>query len=119
MDHVSGTTRSHNYRVENDVNTVRIISVRFLEDDVYDGGIPMASYDNAGVEDVECEDVAEAIALIQRHGLTFAATGNDWAGDPDGSQIIDYGTAEREEVSAHLQPGWTDQEVDAIIDAVG
>ena len=46
--------------------------------------------------------VEEAVRVIQREGLTFAATGNDWAANPDGTIITDYATAEREETTAHL-----------------
>lgn len=81
---------------------VRVIRVRFLEDEVYDGGIPQASYDNAITETYECDDTADAVRVLQREGVTFAATGSDYAANPDGSVIIDYATAEREEVSAHL-----------------
>jgi hypothetical protein len=99
-------------------NTVRIIRVTFLEDDVYDGGIPHECYENAAVVDVPCDDVDEAVSLIQREGLDFASTGTDWAADPDGSRVRDYYTGEREEVSAHLY-GWSDADVDAIMAAVG
>ena len=100
------------------IGTVKIVRVRFLEDDVYDGGIPTASYDNAVEEEYEVDDVAEAVRVIQREGLDFKSTGNDWAGNPDGSTIINYATAEREDTTAHLS-GFSDADVEAIIDAVG
>lgn len=34
--------------------------------------------------------------------LTFAATGNDWAADPDGSYTSNYATGEQTETTAHL-----------------
>lgn len=101
--------------------TVRIIEVRFLEDDVYDGGIPQASYDNASVEDFECDapdQVDEAVRALQRAGVTFAATGNEWAADPDGSYITNYATAERVETTGHLY-GFTEAECATIIERVG
>lgn len=82
---------------------VKIVRVRFLEDDALAiGGIPHECYENAVEETHECDQISEAVAVIQREGLTFSATGNEWAAHPDGSQIVDYATAEREEVSAHL-----------------
>ena len=100
------------------IGTVRIIRVRFLEDDVYEGGIPQASYDNAVEEEYECETAYDAVCRIREHGLTFEATGTDWAANPDGSTIIDYATAEREEVTAHLVKFSPFHEAQ-IIEAVG
>jgi hypothetical protein len=100
------------------IGTVRITRVRFLEDDVYEGGIPQASYDNAVEDEYQCDTVDDAVRHIREHGLTFSATGADWAAHPDGSQIIDYGTAEREEVTAHLSLFSAFHEA-AIIEAVG
>jgi hypothetical protein len=100
------------------IGTVKITRVRFLEDEVYDGGIPTASYDNATVEEYEADTVEDAVRVIQREGLTFAATGTDYAGDPDGSTIVNYATAEREDATAHLI-GFLPSEVLAIIHAVG
>ena len=101
--------------------TVRITRVRFLEDDVFEGDLPREAYETAVSEDYDFdrEDAVEgAVRLIQREGLTFSATGNDWAGDPDGSTIVNYATAEREEATAHLI-GFTADETAAIIEAVG
>lgn len=60
---------------------------------------------------------AEVVQLIRREGLTFEASGGAWAADPDGSSIINYGTGEREEVTAHLA-GWPPRVVVAIHAAV-
>jgi len=101
--------------------TVRINRVRFLEDDVFEGSIPRECYENARTEDFDFdrEDAIEgAVRLIQREGLTFAATGNDWAANPDGTRITDYATGEREETTAHLI-GFTMTEARAIIGQVG
>ena len=46
--------------------------------------------------------VAELVAAVRRDYVTFDATGTDWASDPDGSQIVNYATGEREEVSWHF-----------------
>jgi hypothetical protein len=100
------------------IGNVRIIRVRFLEDEVYDGGIPQASYDNATTETFECDDIEEAVRVLQREGLTFAATGSDYAANPDGSTIVNYATAEREETSGHLN-GFRPLDVEAIIARVG
>ena len=75
--------------------------------------------DDVRIEEIDVTSVSEAVDLIKSHGLTFESTGNDWAGDPDGSQIVDYGTARREETSAHFGAGWPDAAMDAVIDAVG
>ena len=98
--------------------TVRIIEVRFTEDDVYDGGIPTACYDNATVIDHDCDDIEDAVRILTGRGLTFAATGNDWAADPDGSYIENYATAGRVETSGHLF-GFSDADFDVIIERVG
>jgi hypothetical protein len=101
---------------------VRITRVRFLEDDVFEGSIPCESYETATVEDFEVdrdEDLIESAARrIEREGLTFEATGNEWAANPDGTRITDYATGEREETTAHLI-GFTDDEMIAVIDRVG
>ena len=116
----TGTSRpTENSRVETLVNIIRIVKVRFFPEDVYEGGIDIACYDGAWIEEIECESVEDAVHAIESYGLTFAATGNYWAADPDGSRITDYRTGKREEVSAHLEPGWSDAEIDAIMAAVG
>jgi hypothetical protein len=98
--------------------TVRIIEVRFCEDDVYDGGIPQASYDNATVTDYDVDDVDGAVRALERAGVTFAATGTEWAADPDGSYIVNYATAERVETTGHLY-GFSEAETAAIVERVG
>jgi hypothetical protein len=98
---------------------VRIITVTFLEDDIVDGDIGRDAYEDADIEEVAVDGIDEAVDLIQRHGLTFAATGSDWASDPDGSRIVDYYDGRREEVSAHFADGWTDREMDRVMDRVG
>lgn len=101
------------------IGTVKVIRVRFLEDDAYAaGGVPSEAYDNAREDYFEADDIDEAVRVFEREGLTFAATGNDWAANPDGSRIIDYATAEREETTAHLE-GFSDADVLAIIERVG
>jgi hypothetical protein len=115
-----------NLNKSTDNPTVRITRVTFLEDEVFDGGIPMACIDNARTEDFEAdraddstdEIIDYAVRVLQREGLSFAATGSDYACNPDGSRITDYATAEREETSAHLY-GFTDAEREAIIERVG
>jgi len=101
--------------------TVRITRVRFLEDEVFEGSIPSECYENARSEDFDFdrEDAVEgAVRVIESEGLTFAATGNDWAANPDGTTITNYATAEREETTAHLI-GFTVEETNAIIEQVG
>jgi len=100
------------------IGTVKIIRVRFLEDEVFEGDIGREAYENAREDLFEVDDIEEAVRVFEREGLTFAATGNDWAAHPDGSQIIDYATAEREDATAHLL-GFSDADTLAIIERVG
>jgi len=100
------------------IGTVRITRVTYLEDEVFEGDIPREAHDNARSEDFECDDVEEAVRAIQREGLTFAATGTDWAANPDGSYTSDYATGERTETTAHLH-GFAPFHVNAIIERVG
>jgi hypothetical protein len=100
------------------IGTVTLITVSFLEDEIFEGSLPHECHETARVEDFEADDIEEAVRIIQRAGLTFEATGNVWAGNPDGSTIVDYATARREEVTAHLKR-FTPAQVDAIIEQVG
>ena len=100
------------------IGTVKVIRIRFLEDEVYDGSIPQKCYDDARTEEFECDDVEEAARVLQREGLTFAATNNEWAASPDGSRIIDYGIGQREETTAHLD-SFSDADFAQIVAAVG
>ena len=101
------------------MRTIKIIRVRFLEDDIYEGSLLPDVYDRAIEEVVAVDDIDEAVGVIAREGLSFAATGAGWAADPDGSYVINYATGEREEVSAHFEGEWTDADVNAVILAVG
>ena len=100
------------------IGTVKVTTVSFLEDDVFEGDIPREAYENAAFSDFEVDTVEEAARIITNNGLTFEATGNDWAANPDGTTIVDYATAEREELTAHLH-GFTDADASAIIATVG
>lgn len=84
--------------------TITVITVRFAEDDVYEGSIPTECYEDAWErrEIIEFHSIPEAVEILKSRGLTFAATGGAWAADPDGSRVVDYATGTREEVSAHL-----------------
>lgn len=106
--------------------TVKIIETRFTEDEIavrnehgdveWYADVP---YDDEHMRETEYDDLTarEAADLIRRRGLTFEATGNDWAADPDGSYISDYATGERTETSAHLS-GFPDRVLNAIMTAV-
>lgn len=98
--------------------TVRIIEVRYFGEDVYDGSIPRECYENAHITDYEVDDVDEAVRVLQREGLSFAATGNDWAANPDGSYIADYATDRRVETTGHLY-ALSSEQIAAIIERVG
>lgn len=104
----------HGVMVPADRNVV-IYETRFLEDDVHDGDFPR---DDVTVTVYDCDDVDDAVRYIEQSGCTFGATGTDWAADPDGSRIVNYGTGERVETTAHLY-GWEDDDVVTIIERVG
>jgi hypothetical protein len=97
------------------IGTVKVITVSFLEDEVWEGSIPAKCYDEARVESYEVDDIEEAIKVIEREGLSFTATGTDWAANPDGSFIANYATGERHEVTAHLE-GFSEADEAAIIE---
>lgn len=96
---------------------VRITERRFFEPDVIDNDYADVVYHATTTRDVSVDDLAEAARTIKDEGLSFAATGNDWASHPDGSTIVDYSTAEREERTAVLV-GFTDAQMVTVINAV-
>lgn len=95
--------------------TVTFHRTYFLEDEISDGEYGPTETETA---DYAADDIAEAARWIAEEGLTFAATGTDWAGDPDRSQIVNYETGRRVEVSAHLNDA-TPAQVAAIAELVG
>jgi len=100
------------------IGTVKVIIVEFLEDEVWEGSIPRKCYDDARVEEFECDSVEDAIKVIRQEGLDFKSTGNDWAANPDGSTIVNYATGLREERTAHID-SFSDADAAAIIEGVG
>lgn len=100
------------------MGTVKIIEVRYTQDEIFEGSIPREAYENAHVTEYDCEDVEEAVHALQREGLSFAATGNMWAANPDGSRTVDYGTGEEAETTGHLD-GFTPEQVTEIMERVG
>ena len=88
--------------------TARRIAARFFEYIGEDESTPGDTFNSDAmphrVDDVTIafDSVAELVRAVRWDGATFDATGADWASDPDGSQIIDYATAEREVVSWHF-----------------
>ncbi len=88
--------------------------VHFLESDVSEGDFPRDDTRTSVHDDLTA---VEAARLIYRAGLTFAATGSDWAANPDGSYVSDYATGERVEESAYLS-GFPDRVAVAIARAV-
>lgn len=97
---------------------VKVSTVRFLEDDVFEGSISHECYENAREDVYDVDNVEEAVRIIKGLGLSYAATNNDWAANPDGSVIVNYATGEREEVTAWLIDE-TDEESDAVVSLVG
>ena len=88
--------------------TARRIARRFFE---YIGEDESASGDTFNIDamphrvdddTLTFDSIADLVDAVRRDYVTFTATGTDWASDPDGPQIIDYATAEREEVSWHF-----------------
>lgn len=53
----------------------------------------------------KAEFIADLIDAFEGEGLTFAATGSDWAAQPDGAYIKDWSTGVQCEVSMHFAPG--------------
>ncbi len=53
-------------------------------------------------EEYVFDTMSELVEALKRDAVSFAATGSDWAADPDGSQIIDYVTGTRESVTWHF-----------------
>ena len=98
------------------MGTVTIHETHFLEDVALEiGDIPT---DDVRTTVHDGVSAVEAARILCEHGVTFAATGNDWAADPDGSYISNYATAERVETSGHLS-GFPDRVLAAIMDRVG
>lgn len=108
------------------MGTVKIIEVRYTEDeveirdengDVVELGTP--PYDDEHTRTTEYDDLTarEAADRIRREGLTFEASGNEWAANPDGSYISNYATGERCETTAHLS-GFHPRVVAAIVEVV-
>lgn len=57
----------------------------------------------------KAEFVADLIQAFESEGVTFSATGNDWAALPDGSYTVDYREGIQREVSMHFSvktPAW-------------
>jgi hypothetical protein len=103
--------------------TVRVVRVRFMEDDIHDGDFPRDDiredvFDWDVTTDPREEIIDGAVAILQREGLTFAATGNEYAANPDGSRIIDYAAGQREETSAHFI-GFTVEMLAEVMERVG
>lgn len=107
--------------------TVKVYVQRFTEDEIAvrdeDGDIveyadPPCDDEHVHVEEYDDLTAVEAAERIVREGLSFAATGSDWAADPDGSYISDYATGERTAKTAHLS-GFHPRVVAAIIERVG
>jgi hypothetical protein len=108
------------------MGTVTIHELRFTEDEIAvldeSGNVswytdPPQDEDHLTTTVHEGISAREAAALIKAEGLTFSATGNDWAANPEGSYVSNYATGERCETSAHLS-GFPDRVVNAIIEAV-
>jgi hypothetical protein len=102
------------------IGTVVVYRTYYRDSEVVDGDLPRD--ENGELDTVAdafpVDTVTEAVDVIQSEGLTFAATGNDWAAHPDGSYPVTFATDERVEVTAHLR-NFTENDAAAIMDAVG
>lgn len=94
---------------------IRIYETHYLADSVVDGDHPR---DDVRISTHTCDDVDEAVRILNEHGVTFAATGSVWAEDPDGSRTVNYGTGEEVETSAFLV-GFDDEQEREIRERVG
>lgn len=97
------------------MGTVTIYRTYFLEDEIFEGDIPRDDVSTEVREDLTAREAAD---LLIAEGLSFAATGSEWAADPDGSHVTNYRTGERVETSGHLS-GFHPRVVSAIIEKVG
>lgn len=88
--------------------TARRIEERFFEyigDDEYTAGDVFnidAMPHSVRIDDIVFDSVSDLVEAVRRDNVTFESTGGQWACNPDGSDIIDYATAERESVSWHF-----------------
>ena len=80
------------------MGTLTIHRTYFLESEIHDGDIPR---DDTWTDEYDV-GASEAARILEFAGLSFAATGNTWAGQPDGADIVDYSTGRMVEVSGHL-----------------
>jgi hypothetical protein len=97
------------------MGTLTIYRTHFLEDDIVDGDFPR---DDTTMDVYSNVTAKEAADVLIREGLSFDATGNDWAADPDGSYVTNYATGQRCEISGHLSD-FDPRLVAAIIRRVG
>ena len=97
--------------------TLTIHRTRFLEDEIMDGDYLGGEHTTTDTQEFD-GSASEVARIIRNAGLDFAATGSDWAANPDGSYISNYATGERVAESAHLGDGWPARVVDAIVSAV-
>ncbi len=88
--------------------TARRVAARFFEYVGADDASPGEHFNIDATPHTVSDDaqtfdrMADLVAAVRRDCVTFDATGAEWASDPDGSQVIDYGTGERETVSWHF-----------------
>ena len=109
------------------MGAVTIYEIRYTEDEIFiydDHGDVVdvfdPPYDDEHTRSEVYADVSasEAASILERHGLSFAATGGSWAADPDGSYISNYATAEHVETTGHLH-GFHPRVEEAIMAHVG
>lgn len=83
-----------------------VTRVRYREDEVWEGSIPVERYDEAVTEEIDYESPEEAARAVRDLGATEwsgdSRWQHGWFGSPDGAQDVDYASGEVEEVSVRL-----------------
>lgn len=79
--------------------TVKVYRTYFLEDEVYEGDYMNAPNTYTQEDEYPNSHAVDVVRLCTEYGLTF---GDSWAYQMDGSQIVNYATGERVEISLHL-----------------
>jgi hypothetical protein len=97
---------------------VRLIRTTFLESEVFEGDYLNAPSTETEIRVYDGMHLTDMVRMCRDNGLTFEASGNDWASNPDGSQIVDYREGRREEVTFHFVDVPERLQL-AVIDAVG
>lgn len=97
---------------------VNIYRTYFLVDEIVDGDY-FGAPNTHTVEDHAVGNASELARVIKSEGLTFAASGGEWAANPDGSYCSDFRLGQQCEVSAHFASDVPERIANAIRRVVG